>query len=123
VRSYRSKFEGTVGDHLGDKAAYEPIKLKFTEPAKKRTYTPDFVLENGIIVETKGLFTGADRNKMLLVRQDNPHLDIRLVFQRASNTISKKSKTTYADWCEANGFQWAEKSVPEAWLAERPLSP
>jgi hypothetical protein len=118
VRRYRSKFENGIGDKLGEAAEYEPIVIKFTQPAKKRTYTPDFVLRNGIIIESKGRLTAADRAKMLLVKADNPELDIRFVFQRASNRISKASKTTYAAWCDANGFRWAEKEVPAAWLAE-----
>jgi hypothetical protein len=118
VRRYRSKFEHGIGDQLGANADYEPIAIKYTQPAKKRTYTPDFVLRNGIIIEAKGRLTATDRAKMLLVRADNPELDIRFVFQRASNRISKASKTTYAQWAEANGFQWAEREVPAEWLAE-----
>jgi hypothetical protein len=32
--------------------------------------------------------------------------------------IGKKSKTTYALWCERNGFQYANKHIPSAWIEE-----
>jgi hypothetical protein len=117
VQRYRSKFEHGIANQLGTSAAYEPHCIGYTQPAKQRKYTPDFVLSNGIVIEAKGLLTREDRAKMLLVRAAHPELDIRFVFQRASNRIAKGSKTTYADWCDANGFLWAEKQVPDEWLS------
>lgn len=114
--AYRSKFEATVHQQVPT-AQYEPCKLPFVQPAKTRTYTPDLVLPNGIVLECKGVLTTADRAKMLWVREAHPHLDIRFVFQRASNKIAPKSKTTYADWCNANGFLWCERTIPPEWLA------
>lgn len=40
------------------------------------------------------------------------------MFSRARTPIYKGSKTTYADWCEKNGFQWAEKLIPREWIEE-----
>ena len=42
---------------------------------------------------------------MLAVKEQNPELDIRFVFQR-NNTLSKNSKTTYGAWCEKHGFPY-----------------
>ena len=42
------------------------------------------MLYNGIIIETKGRFTAADRRKHLLVRKQHPHLDIRFVFENSN---------------------------------------
>jgi hypothetical protein len=99
--------------------SYEELVIEYTKPSKKHKYTPDFVLlENGIIVETKGRFITADRQKHLLIKQQHPHLDIRFVFSNSKAKISKASKTTYADWCVKNGFLYADKKVPEAWLKE-----
>lgn len=99
--------------------SYEELVIEYSKPAKKHKYTPDFVLlDNGIIVETKGRFLTADRQKHLLVKQQHPHLDIRFVFSNSKAKISKASKTTYAMWCEKNGFLYADKKVPEAWLKE-----
>ena len=69
---FRSGLEEKVADALmskGVKATYETTKIKYIVPAKERTYTPDFVLPNGIIVETKGRFLTADRQKHLLVKE------------------------------------------------------
>jgi hypothetical protein len=83
-----------------------------------RTYTPDFLLPNGIIIETKGMFTVADRRKHTLIKKQHPELDIRFVFENSKRRISKASKTTYAAWCEKHGFLYADKLVPDAWIQE-----
>lgn len=97
---------------------YEDQVIEYLKPAKIARYTPDFVLENEIIIETKGRFLTADRQKHLLVQKQHPELDIRFVFSRSKERISKKSKTTYAAWCEKHGFQYADSSIPDAWLKE-----
>lgn len=86
-----------------------------------RHYTPDFdFLSNGIIIESKGRFVTSDRKKHLLVKRQHPDLDIRFVFSRSSTRISKQSKTTYAVWAAAKGFQFADRLIPPAWFAEPP---
>lgn len=74
--------------------------IRYVKPAKHSLYTPDFVLPNGIIIETKGRFVSQDRAKHLLVREQRPELDIRFVFSNPNNRIGKTSLTTYAHWCE-----------------------
>jgi hypothetical protein len=119
---WRSGLEEEVAKQLDDKGVayeYEKLTLYYTVPAKQHKYTPDFeLLSNGIIVETKGRFVTADRQKHLLVKAQNPKLDIRFVFSNPKQRISKLSKTTYADWCNKYGFKWAARSVPEEWLNE-----
>jgi hypothetical protein len=117
----RSRFEERIGKELYTKGVpfeYERLKIKFEQPAKPRTYTPDFVLPNGIIIEAKGRLTVKTRQKHEYVQTQHPKLDIRFVFQRAKNPIYKGSKTTYADWAEKKGFKWAEKRIPNEWLKE-----
>ena len=119
---YRSGLEEAVADQLrqlGISVDYENLKIKFIQPSKVRTYTPDFVLPNGIIIETKGRFTSADRQKHLLVQDQFPELDIRFVFSNPNQKINKTSKTSYALWCEKHGFIYAKESIPVAWLKER----
>jgi hypothetical protein len=119
--AYRSGLEEAVADQLkqaGIEAAYEEEKIHYVTPATPHKYTPDFRLPNGIYIETKGKFETADRKKHLLVKAQNPDLDIRFVFSRSKSTISKTSKTTYAMWCEKNGFLYSDKWIPEAWLKE-----
>jgi len=45
---------------------------------------------------------------MLLTREQNPGVVFIMVLQNASLTLSKRSKTTYAMWCEKNGFEWVQ---------------
>lgn len=123
-RGYRSGLEDKVAKQLeqqGVKVEYETTKIKYVVPESLHTYTPDFILPNGIIVETKGRFVVADRKKHLLVQQQYPDLDIRFVFSNSKTKISKGSKTSYADWCNKNGFTFADKEVPEQWLDLSPI--
>lgn len=100
---------------------YEPKALVYLKPARKARYTPDFVLKKqAIIVEGKGRFDTADRQKHLLVKDQHPDLDIRFVFSNPNTRISKRSQTTYAMWCDKNGFKYAKATVPESWLKEKP---
>jgi hypothetical protein len=120
---FRSGLEDLNAKHLiekGQKVSYEEHSLEYSQPAKLRKYTPDFILSNGIVVETKGRFLTQDRQKHLMIKLCHPDLDIRFVFSNPNQTISKQSKTTYADWCRHKGFQCAAKVVPTAWIAEPP---
>lgn len=102
----------------GVRFRYEEVKLGYTKPASSHKYTPDFILPNGIIVETKGLFDSDDRKKHELIRKQHPLLDIRFVFSRSASPIRKGSKTSYATWCAKQGIPFADKAVPQAWIDE-----
>jgi hypothetical protein len=118
---YRSGLEDKVAKQLSDLGVeyeYEKLKISY-EVHESRKYTPDFViLHNGIIVETKGRFLGADRKKHLLIKEQHPEKDIRFVFSNSKAKLSKGSPTSYADWCNKHGFLWADKLIPEDWLKE-----
>ena len=119
---WRSGLEEAVAAILrsqGVDFGYEMAPIPFLEPAKERRYTPDFWLPNGIIIETKGRFVTADRQKMKLIKQQYPDLDIRFVFSNANARISKRSRTTYARWADQNGYPWAHRMVPKGWITER----
>lgn len=118
---FRSGLEVRISQELaqaGVDSDYESITIHYTKPERKARYTPDFPLPNGIIIETKGRFLTADRQKHLLIKAQHPHLDIRFVFSSSKTKIGKQSKTTYASWCEKNGFKYADKSIPQEWLDE-----
>ena len=120
---YRSGFEQTLANQLkrsGVAFEYETVKLEYQKIA---TYTPDFILPNGIIIEAKGVWTVEDRTKHLLVREQHPHLDIRLVFMNAYNKIRKGSNTTYARWCEKKNIIYANKTIPKSWLSQTHTNP
>ncbi len=96
---------------------YEEFKIKY-EVNEVRTYTPDFELPNGIIIESKGRFDTADRKKHLLVKKQHPELDIRFVFSNSNAKISKGSKTTLGMWCDKHDYLYADKLIPEEWIKE-----
>ena len=121
---YRSGLEQIVRDSLRGRkcnAKYECLKIEW-EDLTYRKYTPDFLLPNGIIVETKGRFTPADRMKHLAIKKQHPHLDIRFVFSNSNSKLRKGAKTTYASWCEKHGFLYADKDVPQEWIDEKKKS-
>lgn len=119
---YRSGSEGRVVAQLEAAkipVSYETHSIKYVIPASNHTYTPDLILPNGVIIEVKGLFSIDDRKKHQLVKQQYPNLDIRFVFDNPKTKINSTSKTTYADWCEKNGFKYAKKLIPPEWLKEK----
>lgn len=119
---YRSGLEEDTAAFLDKqkvKYTYEKKKIKWVD-LKYRTYTPDFVLENGIIIETKGRFLTDDRRKHKEIKKQYPHLDIRFVFTNCRAKLYKGSKTTYEDWCIKNGFKYSNKTIPQEWLEEEP---
>ena len=121
AEGYRSGLEETVAARLTALEVfyeYEALVIPYLQPQKPRKYTPDFVLPNGIVVETKGRFITADRQKHILVKEQYPNLDLRFLFSNANARISKQSRTTYAKWCEDHGFLFAHRHLPDAWLAE-----
>ena len=115
--AFRSGLEERVAslfDELGVIYEYESKKVPYVI---HHTYTPDFILINGIHLETKGYWDAADRRKTKAVIKDNPDLDLRMVFQNPYNTISKKSKTTYAEYCDKLGIPWTSfTNIPIDWL-------
>jgi len=116
---FRSGLEYRVAKELEDNGfTYEYEKLRIKYQRKPSTYTPDFELHNGIIIEGKGRFISSDRAKHLLIKEQRPELDIRFVFSNSSSKLYKGSKSTYASWCEKHGFLYADKLIPKGWLNE-----
>jgi hypothetical protein len=131
----RSKFERRIAKELKDAGIgfdYEKTSYEYDEPLRKnrarcsdcgstkllRTgwYTPDFFLHTGgVIIETKGRFTAADRRKMIAVKKEHPDLDIKMLFMR-NNKLQKNSRTYYTDWCEQNGYDYAVGTFKEEWI-------
>lgn len=123
---FRSGLEERIAQELleaGVAFEYEDQVIEYLKPAKIARYTPDFIIseENSatgreLVIEGKGRFLTADRQKHLLIKKQHPEKDIRFVFSRSKERISKKSKTTYADWCQKHGFLYADESIPKSWL-------
>ena len=75
VNGYRSGLEEKIAAELkaaGIDVGYETVTLRYTKPEKVHKYTPDWVLPNGIIVESKGRFVTEDRTKHRLIREQYP---------------------------------------------------
>lgn len=121
LEGYKSGLEEKVAKQIASEGCpvlYETDVIKYTDPMI-HSYHPDFRLPNFIYVETKGRFTGKDRRKHLNVKKAHPDLDIRFVFTNSRAKLSKASSTTYAMWCDKNGFLYADKEIPEEWFKEK----
>lgn len=108
-------------DSVGIPFDYEKARVPFVVPQREAKYLPDFECPGGIFIEGKGWFkTAAERQKYILVRESNPGMDIRFLFQDARKPIYKGSKTNYGDWADKHGFKWTDKrrGVPREWLLE-----
>lgn len=120
IQGFRSGLEENIAAQLranGIDPKFETIKLPY-RVEKNCTYTPDFPVGKKIIIETKGRFQTADRMKMLMVQKQYPNYEFRFVFTNSRARISKASNTTYARWCEKNGFKYADKLIPQEWIEE-----
>ena len=130
----RSGFEVTIAAELDDSGVsyeYESLVFEYTEPLRKnlaecgacgskdlvRTgrYTPDFVLANGTIIETKGRFDAKDRRKMLAVRQEYTDYKWCLLFM-TDNKISRRSATRYSDWAMEHEYEYSIGQLKKEWL-------
>lgn len=119
---YRSWLEADIANALEvakEEFGYETMKIQYVVPAQVHTYTPDFVLKKGrLVVEAKGRWKADDRKKIGLIMEQNPDLDLRMLFS-LDNKISRNSKTRYSDWCKKRGIKYAiGNAVPDAWLEE-----
>lgn len=131
--NFRSGLEKKVAEQLeqdGVEYGHESQWIHYTVPAREAKYLPDFSFAGSpIIIEAKGRFGGGnprfkqpasdgakERQKLILLKEQHPELDIRIVFQRASTPIYPGSKTTYGKWADDHGFLWADKGlVPDKW--------
>ena len=105
--AYRSGLEQRFQDAttaLGYSFPYEQDKIKYEIPASKHSYTPDFTVTKNVYIETKGLWTAADRKKACLIQEQHPDIRILYVLYR-NQRISKNSNTTYLDWAKKHNIQ------------------
>jgi len=128
----KSKLEQTIGNELLDHGItfiYEYESYKWVEKLPRafcaicgsktafvnRSYTPDFFLENGIIIEVKGRFTSKDRKISGAMHEQHPKLDLRMLFDK-DNWLNKSHKNRYSDWCKSKDIQYAIKTIPNSWI-------
>lgn len=122
--SFRSGAELRFASYLKEKR----VRFKYEEDSiayvisETRHYKPDFKLikDNGdpMYIEVKGFFSPSDRKKMLLVKESNPNLDVRMLFL-SDNKINKRSKTRYSEWCNKHNLPFhIGMNLPKAWVDE-----
>lgn len=128
----RSKFEYTVAVALveaGVEFGYEERSYPWWEKLPRavckscgekdcqvaRSYTPDFFLPNGNIIEAKGRFTSKDR-KIAAAMREIIGSNFKMLFM-TNNWLNKNKKSRYGDWCDARDIEWAVgPKVPKEWL-------
>ncbi len=114
--TFKSGLERKIWEQLPKDAQYEVDKLKYTV---EHTYCPDFKLRENTYIEGKGRFLSADRAKHLHIKEQHPDVTIHFLFGNSQNTLTKSSKTTYAEWCDKHGFKWADfyrDGIPQEWF-------
>lgn len=133
--TYRSGLEKKTAEWLEkNKVDYKyedkERKIEYVIPSSVHSYLPDFILTTSkgkeIYIETKGIWDYADRYKHLLIRQQHPTIDIRFVFTRSKQRITKRSRTTYAHICEGYGrgsfkgvrWRYSDRTIPIDWTNE-----
>lgn len=137
---YKSGLESSVADSMeeqGIEFRYEPKTFEYRKrvvkgvcdacggdkTSQRCTYLPDFVVGEQratggrVYIETKGFFAPHDRAKLVAVKQDNPDLDLRLIFG-SNNKLNKKKDARYSDWCEQHNFPYyVGKEFPSSWAS------
>jgi len=123
-KTYRSGSEEKIAKILRKnsiKFKYEAEVLEYELPAKVRKYWPDFKIPKGlsfVYIEFKGRFSSTDRKKLLAVRNYNPGIDLRIIFEQ-DRRFSKSSETYYSDWTKHHGFKYhVGINVPQNWIKE-----
>jgi hypothetical protein len=139
--TFRSGLEKKVAEQLAEAGvayAHEAKWVRYIVPEREAKYLPDFCFDTEsevcpIIIEAKGRFGGGnprfkqsnsgdsakERQKLILLKEQHPELDIRLVFERASSPIYPKSPTSQGKWATDHGFKWSDKGVvPKEWINE-----
>jgi len=99
------RFEVILQD-LDVQYEYEVTRIPYTVPESHHTYTVDWTLLNGKLIETKGYLSDhAERRKYVLLKEQHPDLDLRFVFDNV-NKLCGGTKMTHGKWAEKYGFQY-----------------
>lgn len=106
-------------------ATYETDKIEYTIEGKYLIdYTVEFEDGRRMMIEYKGAGRAWDqkvRQKMIAARDQNPDLDIKIVFHRDAEfgAVRKDgTKQRQSDWATRNGFDFCIgwDNIPEDWF-------
>ena len=99
------RFEVILQD-LDVQYEYEVTRIPYTVPESHHTYTVDWTLLNGKLIETKGYLSDhAERRKYVLLKEQHPELDLRFVFDNV-NKLCGGTKMTHGKWAEKYNFKY-----------------
>lgn len=82
---------------------YEADKIPYVRPS---SYTPDWKISKNTYLETKGEFSPSQRSNLLSFLEQHPEIEIIMIFAQANNTLNKKSKMTYGEWCKRHKIKF-----------------
>lgn len=136
-KDYRSNFEFNIARSLKERgidfkyetesyevwrSVYQPkcMECGSDNVISRHTYTPDFFLPNGIVIETKGKVTPQVRTNLLEIKDAMAFYDIdwRIVFMR-DNWLTKKKIKRLSDWAKDNNIKYSVGRIPDEWLKEQ----
>lgn len=114
---YKSRLElffATLCFKHGVRFEYEPERIRYTRLAH---YVPDWRIGPRIFIETKGYLAPSNRSNLVAFKEQHPEYRILLLFANADNKLNSRSKTTYGEWADRAGFEWADirKGLPLHW--------
>lgn len=95
---FRSTWEANYArylNYIGVKWKYEPITYNL---ANNKTYTPDFLLEDGTIVEIKGWLTKQGKEKLNAFTKEYPNVTVIIVTRKEYNEIKKNYQFEIEKW-------------------------
>lgn len=85
---------------------YEPERLEYV---LKHTYRYDFLMPNGIAIESKGFFRPGDQRTILAIRAQGYDLRMLLMYDRLP----------MVQWCEKHGVPYSiGTKIPKEWYDE-----
>lgn len=137
--NFRSAFECKVAYKLSAIDVdwyYERDKLDFYAPSrngscldcgssntgKRCVYLVDFSIvragESTIVLETKGRLTSTDRTKYVNIKNSNPDVDFRFLFQSDNWLSNKTKKTRYSKWATQKGFHYAIGETSTTYISQ-----
>ena len=120
----RSKLEERFESILKDfdvPYEYEVTKIDYIIPESSHTYTVDWTVLNGKLIETKGYLSDhSERRKYVLLKEQHPDLDLRFVFDNP-NKLCGGTKMSHAKWAEKYVFRYCSIKDTEQikqWITE-----
>ena len=97
------------------------LQTALTAQSTYYTYTVDWTLLKGLLIETKGYLADYnERRKYVLIKEQHPEIDLRFVFADPNKKCGGM-KTTHAQWADKYGFKWCsikDTDQIKQWIVE-----